>query len=106
MSKSALKPDQKLAIIKTYVVPKVLYGLQQPGVTGRIIREADRMVKFHIKQILHLNIHTPDASLHARVIDGGLGITQLRGAIPSIYLGRLRTLIGSGQGATIPERSN
>lgn len=94
VSRSALKPDQKLAITKIYVIPKVLYGLQQPGVTSRILREADRLIKHHIKHFLHLNIHTPDAAIHAKVRDGGLGVTQLRGAIPTIYLGRLRSLLG------------
>lgn len=93
ISKAPLKPDQKLAISKTYVIPKVLYGLQQPGITGRTLREADRLIRYHIKSYMHLNVHTPDAALYAKIRDGGLGITQLWGAIPKIYLGRLLKLL-------------
>lgn len=95
VERAPLKPDQKLNLIKQYVIPKVLYGLQNPKITGRILREADRLIKYRLKRILHLNVHTPDASLYARVRDGGLGITPLRYAIPKIYMGRLQKLLNA-----------
>lgn len=39
--------------------------------------------------MLHINIHTPDASIHAKMRDGGLGIMELRSKIPRILLKRL-----------------
>lgn len=93
VAKAPLKPDQKLGIIKQFVIPKMLYGLQQPKVTGKLLREADRMVGYHVKRILHLNIHTPNASLYAKIKDGGLGITHLKFTIPRLFLGRLNKLL-------------
>ena len=43
--------------------------------------------------ICHLNVHTPDALIHAIVRDGGLGVMELRKAVPRIFLGRLNTLL-------------
>lgn len=37
IARAPLKPDQKLVAIKTYVIPKLLYGLQQPKITGKIL---------------------------------------------------------------------
>lgn len=39
--------------------------------------------------MLHLNIHTADAAIHARLGDGGLGLIELRSNIPSILLRRI-----------------
>lgn len=51
LNRAPLKPDQKLQLLKTYVVPKVLYGLQQPGITARTLREADRMIKYNVRSL-------------------------------------------------------
>lgn len=39
--------------------------------------------------MLHMNIHTTNACIHAAIRDGGLGILELRSAIPAILLKRL-----------------
>lgn len=95
VSRAPLKPDQKTTLIKSYVIPKILYGLQVPGVAGRILREADRLVRHYVKKVLHLNIHTPDAAFYARIRDGGLGFTNLKGSIPRIFMGRLTTILSA-----------
>lgn len=99
--RSPLKPDQKLVMIKTYVIPKILYGLQVPGVTGRILREADRLIRHYTKKVLHLNIHTSDAAFYAKIRDGGLGIMNLKGSIPKIFLGRLTSILSANNDTSI-----
>lgn len=93
ISAAPLKPDQKLSLIRQFVIPKLLYGLQNPRVDRKTLREADRLVKKTVKKALHLNAHTPDALLHASVRDGGLGIMELSRAVPRIFLGRLSRLL-------------
>jgi hypothetical protein len=99
--RAPLKPDQKLLMIKTYVIPRLLYGLQTPKVTSKVLREADRLMRKFVRATLHLNAHTPDALIHASVRDGGLGVTELRGAIPRILLGRMTKLLESPEDRVI-----
>lgn len=91
--KAPLKPDQKVSLIRQYLIPRLLYGLQNPRVDKRTLREADRLIKRSIKRTLHLNVHTPDALLYASVRDGGLGLMELSRSVPRILLGRLTRLL-------------
>ncbi|CAH2016998.1 unnamed protein product [Acanthoscelides obtectus] len=93
LKRSPLKPDQKLIIIKNYIIPKLFYGLQTPKVTGASLRSVDRLIKGSVKAVLHLSVHTPDAALYAAIRDGGLGIQQLRLNVPRVFLNRLVKLL-------------
>lgn len=86
---ASLKPDQKLDILKTFITPPVIFAAQSPRVTIRTLKDADRLIQLWTKHILHLNIHTSDASIHASIRDGGLSVMELRSNIPNIYLKRL-----------------
>lgn len=92
IERAPLKPDQKASIVRDFVIPKLMYGLQNARVTGKVLREADRLIKHRIKRFLHLSSHTPDQYLYAGIRDGGLGISQLRFAIPKIMIGRITKL--------------
>lgn len=87
--KAALKPDQKLSIVRDHIVPRLLYATQVPTITAKVLKDADRLIRLWLKRMLHLNIHTPDAAIHARLRDGGLGIIELRSTIPTTLLRRL-----------------
>ncbi|KYB24913.1 hypothetical protein TcasGA2_TC034914, partial [Tribolium castaneum] len=97
LRRAPLKPDQKCLFIRQYVIPRLLYGMQNPQVTSRVLREADRLIRRHLKTYCHLNVHTPDSLIHASVSDGGLGIMELRKAIPRIFLGRLVKLLNKNK---------
>ena len=45
-----------------------------------------------VKRWLHLHLHTQDASLFAKIRDGGLGLTELSSSLPFILLKRLTNL--------------
>nr|CAI5865663.1 unnamed protein product [Callosobruchus analis] len=95
VDRAALKPDQKaLVIIRNIVVPKALYGLQSAKVNSKILREADRLLKYRYQSVLHLSIHTPDQFLYAS--DGAPGLTQLRHAFPTIMHTRVIRLRSIG----------
>lgn len=105
IARALLKHDQKLAAIKTYVIPKLLYGLQQPKITGKILREADMLTRYHIKKILHLNVQTPNSALYAKIKDGGLGLINLKGSIPEIFLKRLsRASLSLQRSTNLPKK--
>lgn len=92
IDRAPLKPDQKACIVRQYIIPKVLYGLQNAKVTGKVLREADRLIKYRYKRYLHLSSHTPDQYLYASVRDGGLGLTHLRHSIPHMMHSRITNL--------------
>ncbi|KYB24639.1 hypothetical protein TcasGA2_TC034965 [Tribolium castaneum] len=66
-----------------------------------VLREADRLITRHLKTYYHLNVHTPDSLIHASVSDGGLGIMELRKAIPRIFLGRLVKLLNKNKDSVL-----
>ena len=76
-------------MVKTYVINKILYGLQNVKITEKTLREADRMINYHVKNFLHPNVHIPNPALYAKIRDVGLGITELRHSIPKILHDRM-----------------
>jgi hypothetical protein len=86
IKKAPLKPDQKLRILKLYVIPRLLYGLQNPKITNRTLREGDRLIRKAVKGFYHLNAPHPRRThtCHCRGRRGGLGVMELRRAIPRI----------------------
>lgn len=96
LGRAALKPDQKLQLLRNYLVPRLLHGLQTPRITAGVLRECDKVIKHAVKAWLHLPIHTADALIHAKIRDGGLGIPSLRVSIPRIFHSRLQNLLTRG----------
>lgn len=68
----------------------LLYGLQNPKISSSFRCRQENQI--FTKKTLHLYVHTSDALFHAKLKDGGLGILEMREAIPRIFLGRLRAL--------------
>lgn len=95
--RAALKPDQKLLLIKQHVIPRVLFTLQNPKLDAKTLKAADKIIKLWVKRSLHMSSRTPDAALYGRLKDGGIGVTCLHSAIPYIYLRRLAKI------STIPD---
>lgn len=90
-----LKPQQKLHLAKTYVLPKFIYGLQDPGVSLKRLEQVDADVRFFVKRALHLPVTTPNACLYAACRSGGLGLFGFRDRVPNILRERLLALRAS-----------
>lgn len=88
LSRGPLKPDQKLFILRDHIVPKLLYGLQTPKITGKILRDANRLIKAALKRSIYLAKTTPNQFLYAGLRDGGLGLMVLRREVPRISRNR------------------
>lgn len=77
LKKAALKPWQKMSVLRTYLIPKLHYTLQSPAVTVKQLKFLDTQIRAFVKVLLHLPKTTPDAFFYAKMADGGLGLPQL-----------------------------
>ncbi|KRX23840.1 Retrovirus-related Pol polyprotein from type-2 retrotransposable element R2DM [Trichinella nelsoni] len=77
--KAPLKPAQKLATVRDYLIPSLEYKLGVPGVGRRVLEEVDASIRQTVKRFLHLP-HTGmnNMFLTMPVKDGGLGLRPLR----------------------------
>jgi hypothetical protein len=72
-----LKPQQKMNLLRTHLLPRLFYGVQNCKISAACLKSIDRVTRHYAKKILHLHLHTPDALLHAPLREGGLGVTEL-----------------------------
>lgn len=47
INRAALKPDQKLAIIKDHVLPKLLFYLQTTKITAKALKDTDKLMNMN-----------------------------------------------------------
>ncbi|RLV62413.1 hypothetical protein DV515_00019342, partial [Chloebia gouldiae] len=90
-----LKPLQKVDILRTYTIPRLIYLADHTEVHLGLLESLDQQVRKVVKEWLHLPPSTCDAILYSRYRDGGLGITKLAALIPSIQARRLHRLAQS-----------
>lgn len=95
LTRSPLKPHQRLALLRDFIIPKLMYGLQTSRMTGKTLRDADRFIKASVKSFLHLAKTTPDQFLYPKLRDGELGIMDLWRDIPRIFRDRLLRLLNT-----------
>ncbi len=88
VSKSFLKPQQRLAVLKRNLLPALEYELSLGAPTQHQLRRADRLVRSFVKRWLHLPKDVPNSMLHGEVKNGGLGVPCLRTRIPRLQLQR------------------
>uniref|UniRef100_A0A5S6QF58 Reverse transcriptase domain-containing protein n=1 Tax=Trichuris muris TaxID=70415 RepID=A0A5S6QF58_TRIMR len=76
--KAELKPQQKLEMIRTYLVPRFLYSLTVGNPLAHTAKTIDKMIRQAVKQILHLPLTTLcDDIFYIPMARGGLGFTNL-----------------------------
>lgn len=92
VSKAALKPQQKFCILKDYLVPRYVSYFQNFSITQQILKKADRLVRYCVRSILHLNAHCNNAVIHAPKKAGGLGVFNFSQNIPVIIKNRWEKL--------------
>jgi hypothetical protein len=87
-----VKLQQKINILRTYLLPRLFYGLQNSRISAASLKSMDRVTRHYVKKILHMDLHTQDSLIHAPFREGGLGITELRITIPNVFHSRIRKL--------------
>ncbi|KAK7881417.1 hypothetical protein WMY93_029826 [Mugilogobius chulae] len=100
VGRAKLKTSQRLHMVRTYVLPKVLYKCDFSDLKETQLKEADKQVRKEVKKWLHLEPHTCDGLLYASQANGGLGLPKLATQVPATRLKRLITMINSGDEIT------
>lgn len=94
LARAPLKPHQKLEFLKLFCLPRFLTKFQGAMVCMKMLKEADRKVRYFVKRTLHLFSHVSNSVIHAPVREGGLGVLSFSQRIPIIMENRLEALEG------------
>lgn len=95
ISAAPLKPTQRLLILSTYAIPRILYSADL-GMSGiSLLESCDRDIRSAVKRWLHLDPCTTDSLLYSSCRDGGLGLVRLAAMIPIMQARRLVSLFHS-----------
>lgn len=95
ITKAPLKPQQRLQLLKVYLIPKYLHAWVLGGAKYGPLRRFDTNVRAAVRRWLRLPHDTPLGFFHAPVNEGGLGISALQYAVPTLRLRRLKELANS-----------
>jgi len=82
----ALKPDQKLHLIKTYLIPGYLHALVTAVPERALLKSLDTEVRVAIRNIMHLPQSVCNGLLYCAQGDGGLGIPRFEHIVPRVAL--------------------
>lgn len=92
---SKLKPQQKLYILKTHVIPKLIFGLCVSPMSKLRLHRNDLLIRKTLRKILHLDKSIPIAFFYAPVKGGGLGVMKLLHSIPMMVHNRFGKMLSS-----------
>ncbi|GBO25539.1 Retrovirus-related Pol polyprotein from type-1 retrotransposable element R2 [Araneus ventricosus] len=87
-----LKPDQRVALLCTYAVPRLLHQLKFCPVSGTTLDCLDRMIRMAVKDWVKLPPSATDGVLYAANRDGGLAIPKLKSILPEAKAKTLKRL--------------
>lgn len=94
ISRSPLKSQQRLRILKRYLLPKFTHQCVLGRSDTKILRKLDCTIRKYVRKRLRLPHDVPVAFFYAPVKDGGLGIDLLEVTIPTL---KYRSLMKLGQ---------
>ena len=92
LSASVLKPQQRLAILKTNVIPGILFETTLEHRSDVALKDLDIRVRKEVRRWLHLPKDVPIPTFHTGVREGGLGIPSLRTRVPRLQMDRFKRL--------------
>lgn len=93
LTQAPMKPQQRLWILRTILIPRIMYKLVLGYATFGYLKKLDRVVRLYVRKWLHLPHDTPNAYFHASHKDGGLGISSLRWHAPAYRVQRLEAIL-------------
>lgn len=96
LTKGPLKTQQRLRLLKSFVIPKFQDRLVLSRTTAVGLKKMDVHIRNNVRKWLHLPHDVPVAYLYAPVKGGGLGIPCLQLWIPLMRLNRLRNIMRTG----------
>lgn len=96
LSKGPLKPQQRIHMLKTFVIPRHQDKLVLSRTSAKGLKRIDKQIGQYVRKWLSLPHDVPVAYLHAPVKAGGLGVPCLRLWVPLMRLNRLGSAIRNG----------
>lgn len=96
LSRAPLKPQQRIHILKAYVISRQQQRLVLSRTTAKGLGKIDKQIRRYVLEWLKLPDDVPVAYLHAPVKSGGLGIPCLRLWVPLMRQNRLEKAISGG----------
>lgn len=72
-----IKPQNKIDILRTYIVPRYIYVLTYTEVYPKMLHQVDRRIRQLIRRILHLPQSLSNEFFYLPISDGGLQISCL-----------------------------
>lgn len=92
LTKSPLKPQQKMFALRTVLIPQLYHQLTLGSVALGVLRKCDKLVRSTIRKWLDLPMDVSVGFFHAPHISGGLGIPSLRWIAPMLRMKRLENI--------------
>ncbi|GBN16315.1 Retrovirus-related Pol polyprotein from type-2 retrotransposable element R2DM [Araneus ventricosus] len=82
LASAPLKPQQRLFILRTILLPKLFHLLVLSSVRAGHLVKLDSCVRAFVRRVLYLPTDCPNTYLYAAISDGGLGVPSLRYLVP------------------------
>jgi len=95
VTRAPLKPQQRMKILRTYLLPRFTHGLVLGRASYGHLRKMDRQVRAAVRRWLRLPGDVPKAFFHSPIRHGGLGIFAFETTVPRLTLDRLERLNAS-----------
>lgn len=96
ITKAPLKPQQRLEILRQYIIPRLLHTLHLgSALSSKFLLETDNSIRKTVRRWLRLPTSSPTAFIYAPVKMGGLGILSLRTSVPIARLDRIERMRSS-----------
>ncbi|KAL5259473.1 hypothetical protein ACHWQZ_G009796 [Mnemiopsis leidyi] len=90
-----LKPQQRLYILRSHILPKFNHRLMFERVTCQTLEGLDKLIRTHVRKWLKLPKDTPGPAFYADKGSGGLGLITLRYRVPLLKLRRHKKMADS-----------
>lgn len=94
ISRAKLKPQQKLLLLRQYVLPRHLHELVLGKTNQVMLGDIDKVIRKSTRKWLRLPHDVPISYIHTTNRFGGLGVFSLKLGIPRMRLSRIRGFIG------------
>ena len=95
MTKAPLKPQQRMFLLRIFLVPAVYHKLVFSPLTAGFLDAMDLEIRRSVKEWLKLPLDATDAYIYSHPDDGGLGVPCLRTFMPALRRDRLQKLTTS-----------
>ena len=92
LTRTALKPQQKIAMLRSAIMPAMAHRLRLAKVDAGTLRGISRDIRKTARDILHLPPGTPTRFFHIKEKEGGLNLPELERTVPITRIARITAL--------------